>query len=350
MLMPKPDPPGTFSTTGLCDLQVNGFAGVDYNDPSITPVDIEQSLLAMLATGVTQCLPTIITATLDWQRGCLRALEAARTSALCEHMMIGYHLEGPFLNPTPGYCGCHPAAAMVAASWEYFEQVQEAAGGHIRLITVAPERPGVMALIPRWVEAGVTVAIGHSAADYETLRAAVDVGASLSTHLGNGTAATVPKSDNVVLSQLAIDELSASFIADGYHVRRHVLGVYLRAKQAARTILVTDGTAGSAAAPGHYTLGRLAIERDLEPVVHEAGTQKLAGSGATLDDCVRHVVDWYDIDPLTAIGWAGDKARDALGLDRSLYSNRAAGCVTWRHSENGPGVTRVQLGKHDLHP
>lgn len=341
----------TFTTTGLCDLQVNGFSGVDYNDPASTPEAIEQSMVAMFTTGVTQCLPTVITASLERQRDCLMALEAARSaSALCRQMMVGYHLEGPFLNPEPGYCGCHPSHEMVDASWDYVERLQEAAGGHIRMMTVAPERPGVMALIPRLVKAGITVAIGHSAADYDTLQAAMETGARLSTHLGNGTAATLPKSDNVILSQLSMDGLSASFIADGYHVRRHALRVFLRAKQASRTLLVTDGTAASAAGPGHYTLGTLKIERGNDPVVHKAGTESLAGSAATLNACVCNVVNWYGIDPMIAIDWAGDRARAIISLDEELYGERTAGTLSWAVDDKGPRITRVHAGDYAVQP
>ena len=337
---------GTWVSTGLCDLQINGFAGVDYNDPAITEEAIEASLLAMLATGVTCCLPTVITAPKAWQRDCFKALEAGRSaSTLASHMIAGYHLEGPFLNPAPGYCGCHPATAMVAASWDYFQQLQDAANGMIRLITVAPEMPGVMALIPRWVDAGVTVAIGHSAADYTELCAAVDAGATLSTHLGNGMPATVAKSDNTILAQLSIDKLCASFIADDYHLQRHVLGVYLRAKQDSRTILVTDGTAASGAAAGRYTLGKVELERGAEPVVHIPGTRSLAGSATTLDVCIRHVVQWYGTPVDIATDWASDRPRELIGLPSSAVAGDTADWVWWCRKDDAVFVERVQLGE-----
>jgi len=337
---------GAFVSSGLCDLQINGFAGVDYNNPSITDEAVETSLYAMLATGVTRCLPTVITAPLAWQRDCFAALEAARSnSALAASMIAGYHLEGPFLNPEPGYCGCHPAGAMVAASWDYFEQVQSAAKGMIRLITVAPEMPGVLALIPRWVEAGVTVAIGHSAANYDVLYQAVEAGASMSTHLGNGSPKLLSKSDNTILSQLANDKLSASFIADDYHLHRHVLGVYLRAKQSSRTLLVTDGTAGSGAAAGRYTLGKIELERGAEPLVRIPGTDNLAGSATTLDACVRHVVEWFSVPLDTAIAWASEQPREAVGLPRVVAPGDSVDWVWWQRREEGFFVERVQLGE-----
>ena len=116
-------------SSGLCDLQVNGFAGVDYNDPSLTPKAFEQSLFTMLRTGVTTCLPTIITGSEDWQTQCFLALEAGRNASyLAQAMVPGYHLEGPFLNPEEGFRGCHPAQWMGPAKWDHFERLQKAAG------------------------------------------------------------------------------------------------------------------------------------------------------------------------------------------------------------------------------
>ncbi|SVC72108.1 uncharacterized protein METZ01_LOCUS324962, partial [marine metagenome] len=270
-------------SSGLCDLQVNGFAGVDYNAPSMTQEAFEQSLFSILRTGVTTCLPTIITGSVDWQTRCFRALEAGRNaSKLAQTMVPGYHLEGPFLNPEEGFRGCHPAKWMVPAKWDHFEQLQEAAGGRIRLITVAPEIKGVLELIPKWVEQGITVAIGHCNPSRDILLRAADAGAALSTHLGNGIPQMLPKTDNPILGQLAEDRFSASFIADGFHQQPHVLGVYLRAKQSIRTILVTDGTAGSASLPGSYSVGPIGIERQPEGMVYIHGTRSLAGSAATL--------------------------------------------------------------------
>lgn len=332
-------------STGLCDLQVNGFAGVDYNNPRLTTSAFEHSLTAMLATGVTRCLPTVITADENWQSDCFRALESAcRDSKLAQQMVVGYHLEGPYLNPQPGYCGCHPAAAMIPAHWDHFQRMQEAAGDRIRLVTVAPEVEGVLALIPRWVEQGITVAIGHSAANRDTLRQAAEAGACLSTHLGNGIASVLPKRDNPILCQLAEDRFSASFIADGYHQERHVLGVYLRAKQSARTILVTDGTAGSAAAAGHYTLGQVELERQQKAVVTIPGTENLAGSATTLAECVRNVVQWYATPLAEAVTWASENPRKLIGLSERPQLGNDAEWVWWRVGKSGPHVEKVQLG------
>ena len=336
-------------SSGLCDLQVNGFAGVDYNDPTLMPEEFEKSLFAMLSTGVTTCLPTVITGSEDWQIQCFHALEAGRNaSKLAQAMVPGYHLEGPFLNPEEGFCGCHPTKWMRSATWDHFERLQEAAGGRITLITVAPEIKGVLDLIPKWVEKGIAVAIGHCNPDRDTLLRAADAGATLSTHLGNGIAQMLPKTDNPILGQLAEDRFSASFIADGFHQQPHVLGVYLRAKQSIRTILVTDGTAGSASLPGSYSVGPIGIERQPEGMVYIHGTRSLAGSAATLSGCLANVVNWYGTPFDEAIRWASEKPRSLIGLPESLLVGEPNSQVVWKMETQKPVVERVHFGNWNL--
>ena len=336
-------------SSGLCDLQVNGFAGVDYNDPTLMPEEFEKSLFAMLSTGVTTCLPTVITGSEDWQIQCFHALEAGRNaSKLAQAMVPGYHLEGPFLNPEEGFCGCHPTKWMRSATWDHFERLQEAAGGRITLITVAPEIKGVLDLIPKWVEKGIAVAIGHCNPDRDTLLRAADAGATLSTHLGNGIAQMLPKTDNPILGQLAEDRFSASFIADGFHQQPHVLGVYLRAKQSIRTILVTDGTAGSASLPGSYSVGPIGIERQPEGMVYIHGTRILAGSSATLSGCLANVINWYGTPFDEAIRWASEQPRRLIGLPESLLVGKPKSQVVWKMETQKPVVERVHLGNWNL--
>ena len=336
-------------SSGLCDLQVNGFAGVDYNDPTLMPEEFEKSLFTMLSTGVTTCLPTVITGSEDWQIQCFHALEKGRNaSKLAQAMIPGYHLEGPFLNPEEGFCGCHPTKWMRPATWDHFERLQEAAGGRITLITVAPEIKGVLDLIPKLVEKGIAVAIGHCNPDRDTLLRAADAGVTLSTHLGNGIAQILPKKDNPILGQLAEDRFSASFIADGVHQQPHVLRVYLRAKQSSRTILVTDGTSCSAALPGRYSLGQVDIERQQEDIVYIPGTKMLAGSATTLSECVANVVDWYGAPFDEVIRWASEQPRRLIGLPESLLIGSSQSQVTWQMGLQKPIVEKVHLGNWKL--
>ena len=280
-------------TPGLIDLQVNGFAGVDFNRAALTADELEHALAAMLRTGVTTCLPTLITAPEAVLRERFLALDAAvALSPLGRLMVPGYHLEGPFLNPAPGYAGCHPAAAMVPGDPALLARLGTGLRKPILLLTVAPEQPGGAAVISWARQRGIVVAIGHSAALLPEVTRAADLGATLSTHLGNAQPQPIPKFDNPLMAHLAEDRLAASFIADGIHVPPHALKVMLRAKGMGRSVLVTDATAAAGAQAGRYEFAGMAIERSGDGSVRVPGQTMLAGSSLTLDQAVRNVVAW----------------------------------------------------------
>jgi len=300
-------------SSGLVDLQVNGFAGVDFNAASITAGDLDMALEAMLATGVTTCLPTIITAHPHELAARFAALDAAIAgSRLGPSMCPGYHLEGPFLNPGPGYHGCHPREAMTAADAALITQLEAGLTRPILMVTLAPEVEGAVALIRSLVGQGRVVALGHTAANFEQVAAAVAAGASLSTHLGNGLPQTLHKLANPLFAQLAQDGLSASFIADGIHLHPAALKVLIKARGVARSILVTDAVAGAAAPSGGYTLGSLAIERHGDGSVRLADGTALAGSALCLDEAVRNVVSWGLVDAEDAFAMAALNPQAAI--------------------------------------
>ena len=334
-------------TQGLVDLQVNGFAGVDFNSPGLSSDSLQLALEAMLATGVTTCLPTVITESEIHLRECLSALEKARNSSpLAKTMVAGYHLEGPFLSKLPGYCGCHPVEEMVAADPEMFLRLQDSAGGNIRLVTLAPEIESAITFIEKLVEDGIIVALGHTAADNETIQQAINAGAKLSTHLGNGTSGELHKNCNPIMAQLSEDRLSASFIADGYHLSPEVLKVYLRAKCAERVILVTDATAGAAAPPGLYRLGDSELKRETEPVILNPQTFRPIGSAVTLDQCLRNVMHWYALPLKEAVTWAAENPLKILSASKTNpLLARSERNVWWKEEKEGWKVKAAQSGK-----
>ncbi len=280
-------------TPGLVDLQVNGFAGVDFNDAMLSGDAMDQALHAMLRTGVTTCLPTLITAPEDVLAARLHALDrAVANSRLGALMVPGFHLEGPFLNPTPGYAGCHPAAAMVAPDIALLRRITQGLERPVLLLTLAPEREGALDVIA-WAHAqGVLVAMGHTAATGGEIDLACQAGLRLSTHLGNALPQPQPKFVNPLMAQLAEDRLSASFIADGIHSPVAALKVMLRAKTMLRSVLVTDATAAAGAPPGVYHFAGMTIERRQDGSVREPQSPVLAGSALCLDQAVRNLIDW----------------------------------------------------------
>ncbi|MFD1881202.1 hypothetical protein [Paracoccus pacificus] len=318
-------------TAGLCDLQVNGFAGVDFNDAALTPAAFDHALQALLDTGVTTFLPTLITATPADLAARLQALDTAvRHSRLGPAMVPGYHIEGPFLNPTDGYAGCHPAAAMTAPDAALYENLRPGLFRPILLVTLAPERPGAIAVIRSLTDRGCAVGIGHSAADYAAVDAAVAAGATLSTHLGNGLPALLPKLDNTLLAQLAAPGLSACLIADGHHVPPAALAALVRLKGAARVILVTDAVVAAAAPPGSYRFAGMEVQHTDAGAVVQPGRVSLAGSALCLDQAVRNVVEWGIAPFAQAVAWASDAPHAALARAFAMAGLTVdAGTVVW---------------------
>ncbi|MBD3846185.1 amidohydrolase family protein [Bosea sp. SSUT16] len=300
-------------TPGLVDLQVNGFAGVDFNSGTITAAELDRALEAMLATGVTTCLPTIITAHPHELAARFTALDkAVSESRLGPLMCPGYHLEGPFLNPTGGYAGCHPPEAMTAADAGLIAKLEQGLARPILMVTLAPEVAGGIALVAALARLGKVVAIGHAAVDFEIVAAAADAGATLSTHLGNGLPQQMHKLVNPLFAQLAEDRLMAGFIADGIHIHPKALKSLIRAKGLERSILVTDAVVAAGAEPGRYSFAGMPVDLAADGSVRQPGGVSLAGSALKLDDAVRNVVAWAIATPEGAVAMASTHALAAI--------------------------------------
>lgn len=285
----------TIEFPGFVDLQVNGFAGVDFNSPDVTAEQIRGALPALRATGVTRFLPTLITGPLDRFARCVRAIVEADDPAIA-----GIHQEGPYISPADGARGAHPRAHTIAATLDDFKRRQDAAAGRIVLVTLAPEVEGALALIEYLADAGVRVAIGHTDASPAIIRDAIRAGATMSTHLGNGCASVLPRHPNVIWEQLAADELCASLIVDGHHLPGAFVKAAVRVKSPERTMLVTDAMAAAGCAPGAYRMGDVDVEVGADRRVSLRGTPYLAGSALTMDDAVAKTVRFTGL-PLDAV-------------------------------------------------
>ncbi|MBL6945494.1 MAG: N-acetylglucosamine-6-phosphate deacetylase [Rhodospirillales bacterium] len=338
-------PDGTTVTLGMVDLQVNGFAGIDFNQDGLTAADLDRALMAMLSHGATRCLPTIITSSVEGMAARMKALDkAVSESRLGPWMVSGFHVEGPFLSPEDGYAGCHPKEHMLAADSGVFDRIVGGLRTPVRLVTVAPECAGVLDFIAEVAARGIAIAIGHTKASGQQIAAAMAAGARLSTHLGNGVSHILEKNENPLFSQLAEDGLSASFIADGIHIPPALLKIYLRAKEFDRTILVTDATAGAAAEPGLYSLGDVPIEKCADGVVREPGSRYLSGSSATMESMARNVITWFGMTLDDVVDMARNHPLRIIGENGLPDVGDPAEIVWWRNSEVGPRVFRAQVG------
>jgi N-acetylglucosamine-6-phosphate deacetylase len=273
-----------YLSPGLIDLQVNGFGGIDLNSGALQPDEVLALTEKMLTLGVTTYLPTLITAPEEAILAGLQAIaEARRRHDLVRHVVPFVHIEGPSISPLDGPRGAHPAEHVRAPSLEEFERWQRASRDLVGMVTLAPEHVGAAEYIAALAARGVHVAIGHTAASPQEIANAVDAGARLSTHLGNGAAAVLPRHPNFIWSQLADDRLTASFITDGQHLPSDTFKAMLRAKGPANAILVSDSVALAGMPPGRYRQavgGEVEVSADGRVAV--AGTPYLAGAGQPL--------------------------------------------------------------------
>jgi N-acetylglucosamine-6-phosphate deacetylase len=267
-----------YLSPGFIDLQVNGFAGVDYNHPRTPHEEIARSLHAQFATGVTRLYPTVITGAPAEMLECLRNLAAARESLPEGHAMDGFHVEGPHISPEDGPRGAHPRQWVRPPDLDEFHRWQDAAGGRIRIVTLSPEWPGAVPYIEHITREGVVASIGHTQAGGPQISQAVAAGATLSTHLGNGAHQLLRRHPNYIWEQLAEDRLMADFIVDGIHLDGAFLKSAIRAKTVERSILVTDASAPAGATPGRYYLADQPVDLTADGRVVLAGTDRLAGS------------------------------------------------------------------------
>jgi N-acetylglucosamine-6-phosphate deacetylase len=327
-----------FVSPGFIDLQVNGFAGVDYNDPGVSHEAIARSIRTMFETGVTRFFPTLITGSEERIVGALRNLVAAKSSFAAERRpeaqaIAGIHVEGPHLSPEDGPRGAHPLEHIRPPDSEEFKRWQEAAQGEIRLVTVSPEWQESPAYIRTLVRGGVVASVGHTKANTAQIQAAVAAGATMSTHLGNAAHPILPKTQNYIWDQLAEERLIASFIVDGIHLPAGFLKASLRAKGVERAVLVTDAVMPAMCEPGRYSLGQVEVELRANGSVVIVGTERLAGSALRMDRAIGNCVRLAGVSLHEALTMATVNAARAgriAGRQRGLATGEKADLVHFR--------------------
>ncbi len=291
---------------GWVDIQINGYGGQEYVSERLTIDDVVAMDRRIAADGVVRYCPTLTTHSLEVLTHAAQTIaRACQEDPVVRAGVLGIHLEGPYISREDGPRGAHPKVFCRPPDWDEFQRIQEAAQGRIRLVTLSPEYPEATRFIERLVESRVVAAIGHTAATVEQIRQAVQAGARLSTHLGNGCHLQLPRHPNYIWEQLAEDRLFASIIADGHHLPGPVVRCFVRAKQPHRCILVSDITALGGMPPGRYrsSLGEVEILEDGRLVV--AGQrQLLAGAARPIGDGIVNVMRFADVELAMAVRMA----------------------------------------------
>lgn len=274
-----------YLSRSFIDMQVNGYRGVDYSGENLSLEQIRTLVSDLAASGTCRHVPTIITNSEQRIEKNLRMISRAVASdSAIANAIVGVHIEGPFISEEDGPRGAHDRKYIRDPNIEELKRWQSAAGGLVKLVTIAPERQGATEFIRYASEMGVVVAIGHCAPDAGQIKAAIAAGARLCTHLGNGSHARLPRLRNYIWEQLAEDSLSAGIIADGFHLPSSVLKTFLRTKGYDRLILVSDVALLGGNAPGVFKWGDIDVEVFADGHLGLAGTELLAGAG--------HLLDW----------------------------------------------------------
>jgi len=301
---------------GFVDVQVNGFDGCEFNDPALTVAEVVRISCILDRFGVTSYYPTTTTDSYEALSRTMSTLaRACRQSAEVACRVPGFHLEGPYITPEDGARGAHPRQHVRPPDWDEFLRLQDAADGQIRILTLSPEYDATTDFITRVAATGVLVAIGHTSATSDQIQAAVDAGARLSTHLGNGAHGQIRRHPNYIWDQLAEDRLTASLIVDGHHLPPAVVKTFVRAKSPERCILISDVTLMGGLPPGRYeapSLGTIELLPSGRPVI--AGqTQILAGAAVPITAGIANILRFTDEDLTSAVDMASTRPAALLG-------------------------------------
>lgn len=290
---------------GLVDLQVNGYKGVHFSSRDLTRDDFVWACRELLEAGTTAFLPTMITSPKDVYQHNLPIIAAVVQQEQFRGQLLGVHLEGPFISEQEGARGIHSPKWIREPDISYLQQLIEWTAGEVRLITIAAETKGAEQLARYAVSRGIAVSLGHQMANEQDLEKLVRAGAVSLTHLGNGVPRLVPRHKNPVWAGLDNDNLFAMIITDGHHLPASLLKTIIRTKGADHCVVVSDGTSLSGPPPGSYEmLGNKVFIEDSGRLC-DAATGYLAGSSATLFECMNHLsrLSLVNYDDLTMMGF-----------------------------------------------
>ncbi|MDP2890944.1 MAG: N-acetylglucosamine-6-phosphate deacetylase [Bacteroidota bacterium] len=335
--------PQMYVAPGLIDIQINGYMGVDFADQDLTLEGIRKATRALWKEGVTTYLPTLITADRKSLKNSFSILSHALADAEIGPSIPGFHLEGPFISPEKGFRGAHLEKYIRKPEWNEFAELQLAAKNKIKLITVAPEIDGAVPFIQNCSREGVIVSLGHHNGNAEQIEKAVDAGATLSTHLGNGCANMIDRHNNPIWPQLSEDRLSVTIIADGFHLNKQEVRTFYKAKGIDRTILVSDALDLAGLEPGEYTRWERTVL--LTPdVVKFPAENVLAGAAAPINTGISNIMKFTGCSLGDAIQMASTNPAKILQLnDRGEISPGKRADMILFTIENGKMVIQKTI-------
>ena len=298
------------------DLQVNGYAGTDFCSSSLNAEQLHHACQALLDDEMDGILATFITDDLKSLVAKLSNLVRLREEdELARRVIAGFHVEGPFLNPTPGYIGAHEPEHVRPACLEDAQAILDAGTGLVKLLTLAPEQDSGAVVTKFLVEQGVVVSAGHCDPSLDQLKEAIDGGLSMVTHFGNGCPVELPRHDNVLQRFLSLREhLWFCFIPDGVHIDFFALKNYLDLVGIDRSIMTSDAISAATLGPGLHEISGISVEVDEDGVARRPGSANLAGSTVTMPGILRNLSQELGLSEEEIVKLVDRNPRSALGL------------------------------------
>lgn len=340
-----------FVAPGLIDNQINGYRGVDFSDHSAGTGRIRMAVDAIRTDGVTTFFPTVITGRHDNLVKVFSNLaRALQEDEEVRSSVAGFHLEGPYISPEAGYCGCHPAEFIRKPSWDEFMQYQDAAAGNIRQVTVSPEIEGAMDFISRCVRHNIIISLGHTNASSRQIMEAVDRGARLSTHLGNGCANLIDRHHNPIWPQLANDLLTPSIIADGHHLLPEEVRVFCKVKGPRNIILTSDVTHFMGMAPGNYVFLGSNIVLSADGLIRNPLLDCLAGASLPLRTGIGNVMKFTGYSLGEAVNMAAGNVAEVCRItDRgSIVPGKRADLILFQMEDYQMSIIKVIVNGREV--
>jgi N-acetylglucosamine-6-phosphate deacetylase len=327
---------------GYFDIHIHGGAGVDLMRAEAS--DISRFGKFLTKHGVTGYFPTTVAAPLDATCTALdrlaNVIEAAQANGNSEEARpLGIHLEGPFLSHKRR--GVHPPVYLVEPTVAIFDRLWQAARGHVKVMTIAPEIPGAMEVIREAAKRGVCVSIGHSDAEMPVAKSAVDAGARHATHTFNAMRPLDHRDPGIVAEVLSDDRMTADIIADGIHVAPEVVKIFLQSKGPERAVLITDAMSATGMPEGRYQLGPIEVE------VKEGratANGSLAGSVLTMDRAVRNVTQFSNWTLREAVRAATLNATRAVGMSGDFGVLTTGACADFTVLNSAGEVMKTIVG------
>ncbi len=319
--------------TGFIDLQINGYKNINFSTPGLTIEQVRTVTRELLKAGTVAYCPTVITSPVNLYSRNLPVLAQAMQDPECSPHILGIHLEGPYISPEEGARGAHTLECIIKPDINMFQDLQKLAEGKIVFLTLAPETDGALPLIRYASDNGVVVSLGHHLADDDILERAVQAGAQACTHLGNGIVNMIHRHQNPIWWQLASDKLYGMFITDGHHLPIDFIKVALRAKTSDRFIVVSDAMHFAGMPPGKYEFQDTFIVLSPSGRISFADTPYLAGSSATMLQCMNFLASLHMLSEkeLWKVGF--DNPLKLLGRDPELFSKNSGPAVEFHDNQ-----------------